>query len=308
MEYHEFRAMNTAVVLAAEGRDARVQAGFQHAQAFIEACERRFTRFSESSDLSALNRAAGTWQPVSTEMFDVLRQARRYWEATGGLFDPTILEALELAGYDRSLEAVRAGGAGAARAGRPPAAPGFGAVELDEETRRVRLPAGVRIDLGGIAKGWIAEGAAWLLSAYAPACAVDAGGDLFAAGLPQGEPAWQVGLEDPRDPQQTLAVLRVGPGAVATSSVAKRRWRQGDRVRHHLIDPRSGEPAETDWLSVTVIAPHATTAEAYAKALLIAGSRKAEALAARCREIVYLAVDRDGRLWGSRGAREVLDV
>ncbi|MDE3091462.1 MAG: FAD:protein FMN transferase, partial [Chloroflexota bacterium] len=172
----------------------------------------------------------------------------------------------------------------------------------------ILLPRGMRIDLGGIAKGWIAERAAQLLDPFSTACAVNAGGDLFAIGTPPGEDAWQVALEDPRDPNRTLAILRVGPGAVATSSITRRRWMQGDRARHHLIDPRGGVPAETDWLSVTVVAPRAAVAEVFAKALLIAGSRDAERIAARRDDIAFIAVDGDGRLWGSSKSKELIDV
>jgi thiamine biosynthesis lipoprotein len=118
---------------------------------------------------------------------------------------------------------------------------------------------------------------------------------------------WQVALEDPRDPAQTMAILSVGPGAVATSSIKKRCWQQGKHIRHHLIDPRSGEPAETDWLSVTVIAPHATVAEVFAKALLIAGPREVDSIAARQSDLAFIAVDRAGQLWGSTRAKEFLN-
>ena len=96
--------------------------------------------------------------------------------------------------------------------------------------------------------------------------------------------------------------------AMGTSSIAKRRWSQGNRVQHHIIDPRTGLPADTDWLSVSVMAPHATLAEVYAKALLIGGSRAAEDVAARRSEITYIAVDYAGQLWGSARAGEVLHV
>ena len=137
---------------------------------------------------------------------------------------------------------------------------------------------------------------------------MSAGGDMFMVGLPTQEETWRVELEDPRDSAQALALLKVGPGAVATSSIMKRRWLQGARVQHHLIDPRNLRPAETDWLSVTVIAPHATTAEVFAKALLIAGSRQAESIAMRRGDLAFIAVDRTGQLWGSKNAKEFLDV
>lgn len=75
---------------------------------------------------------------------------------------------------------------------------------------------------------------------------------MFLVGYPQGMDYWEVGLEDPRDPQVDITTLLLQEGAVATSSVAKRTWKQGNISRHHLIDPRTGEPADTLWLSVTV--------------------------------------------------------
>lgn len=306
IEYREFRAMNTDIVLAAEGAPEQLAPGFERARAFIAACEARFTRFAETSELATLNRSAGTWFHASPELYDAVREACAFVDETGGLFDPAILDALENIGYDRSMDDLRAHGAA-----RPSPAANVPrvdtrAIEFDNDARGIRLPPGLRLDLGGIAKGWIAERAADELARYTCACAVNAGGDMFARGLPPGESAWAVALEDPRDPAETLAVLRLPPGAVATSSVTKRRWQQGDAVRHHLIDPRTRLPAETDWLSVTAIAPHATTAEVYAKALLIGGSRSAPDFAGRS-DLAFIAVDATGRLRGSKHAREFLD-
>ena len=112
--------------------------------------------------------------------------------------------------------------------------------------------------------------------------------------------SWPIGLEDPRDPDRDLTTLHVGPGAVATSSIAKRRWQQGRREQHHIIDPRTGLPADTDWLSVSVIAPHAALAEVYAKALLIGGSREAEDIAARRPEITLYCGRSDRTIMGFR--------
>jgi len=118
---------------------------------------------------------------------------------------------------------------------------------------------------------------------------------------------WRVNVEDPRDPTQTAAAIHVGPGAVVTSSVAKRSWNQAGQTRHHLIDPRTGEPAQTDWLSVTVIAPQITTAEVYAKSLLIGGEGQAASLATQRPEIAYLAIKSDGTLFGSENSKEFLN-
>ena len=178
---------------------------------------------------------------------------------------------------------------------------------INPDENLIFLPHGIRLDLGGIAKGWIAEQAALILADYSRACLVDAGGDMFMVGLPENEAAWQIDLEDPLDADRSLTSLRVPPGALTTSSVVKRKWMQGETSRHHLIDPRTGEPAETDWLSVTVAAPHADMAEVFAKALLIAGPQEAETLARNASEISYLAVDRGGQIWGPLDSLELIN-
>lgn len=300
--------MNTDVVLAAEGDTESVQRGFGEARELIAAYEARLTRFSETSELSQLNQSSGKWFHASDDLFEIVKLANDLSGETEGLFDPTILGALENIGYDKSMDEIRAHGV--ARSATQVQLPtyDFGSIEYDAQTHAIRLVRGTRIDLGGIAKSWIAERAAHRLAQFSDACAVNAGGDMFMIGLPEGEPAWCVALEDPRDPAQTLAILRVGPGAVATSTVTGRHWQQGEEARHHLIDPRTGLPADTDWLSVTVIAPCTTVAEVFAKTLLIAGPRQAERIAARREDIEYIVVDSDGRLWGSKNAKEFLDV
>ena len=309
MHYHEFRAMSTQVLLAAEGPFEAVETGFQETQAYIEAAERRFTRFSENSELSALNRCSGSWFDASPELYEVVTLAADLYHRTRGLFDPAVLDALEEVGYTRTIEDLRRYGApGAAQVLAKPRALRFSSLRLEAEQHRIRLPEGMRIDLGGIAKGWIAGKAATMLSRWSRACAVDAGGDAYLIGLPTGESYWRVALEDPRDSAHTLAVLKLSPGAVATSAVTKRRWQQGGQERHHLIDPRTQRPAQSDWLSVTVIAPSAAEAEVYAKSILIGGTRESNRISGMGSGIEFIAVDHKGKLWGSKRSKEYLDV
>lgn len=305
MQTLEFRAMNTSVLIAAEECD-RIGIGMQAARAFIEESERRFSRFLPESELYRLNRAAGKWYSVSNELLDLLMQSVRYYDETAGLFDPSILPDLKRVGYDKSMDELRTNGVSSVPASFRPWRPAFSEISIDLPEKRVRLPEGMEIDLGGIAKGWIVQKAAVLLSSYAAACAVSAGGDIFFVGNPPGDSKWRVEIEDPRDPDQTLSVLRVGPGAVVTSSVTKRTWQQAGRQRHHLIDPRTGEPAGSNWLSVTVIAPSIEIAEVYAKALLIGGAEKADQLISQRPEIAFVAADVEGRLIGSQNSREYL--
>jgi FAD:protein FMN transferase len=308
LNYFEFRAMGTQIMLAAEGSLEQVEKGFRQVQTFIEAEEKRFTRFSEESELSALNRANGSWCEVSPELFEVVALSQDLHERTHGLFDPSVLEALEWAGYDRTLEELRRYGAAAEiQILTPPRTSSLASIRLDRENQRVRLPYGMRIDLGGIAKGWIAERATEKLACWSKACSVDAGGDVYMAGMPSGEDFWQVALEDPRDSLRTLAVLKLPPGAVATSSVTKRRWKQAGQDRHHLIDPRTQMPASSDWLSVTAIAETLPEAEVFAKALLIGGSHESSWVSAQNNGVEFIAVDVNGKLWGSKNSREFIN-
>lgn len=308
MDYDEFRAMNSAIVLAASGDDPiRLKKGFQSARQFIQQSEQRFTRFTETSELAALNRAAGSWFQASPDMFLVLREAQTLARETEGLFNPAILPSLIQAGYDRTMDELRKGYSRPGTA-RVLEMQDFRTIRLDLNRQAVLLPDEMQIDLGGIAKGWIAEQAAWQLADFSEACAVSAGGDMFLVGTPEGASRWEVGLENPLEPEQDLAMLYVSPGAVATSSVAKRQWKHNGQLQHHLIDPRTGVPAQTEWLSVTVWAETASEAEVYAKVLLIGGSAVADQLFDYPNAKAYLSVDKHGRVQGSSNYHEVFHV
>jgi thiamine biosynthesis lipoprotein len=184
--------------------------------------------------------------------------------------NPTVLAAVEASGYDRSFEQIDAG-----RPAPPQPAPALDAwraIEFDVQGKVVHTPEGMRLDLGGAAKGWAAERTARRLGRLAPVL-VNAGGDI-AVSAPQrdGQP-WPVGIGRPENAERHLALLPVLRGGVATSGRSYRRWEQGGQPRHHLIDPRSGRPAETDVLAATVVAPGALEAEIAAKVVLILGSR-----------------------------------
>lgn len=306
MEYDEFTAMNTTIQLAAEGSRAELEAGFQQVRVFIAKCEDRFSRFRSKSELCQLNDSTGTWFRASSELYDLVREAVELYRRTDGLFDPTILNALQQAGYDRTMDAILASAPLMTTMLVQPTASRLRYAQLDPVSSSIYLPAGAQIDLGGIAKGWIAEQAVLLLAEYSQACAVSTGGDMAFHGFPVGENGWQISLEDPRDPENILAILQVKSGAVATSSVTRRRWLQGDQMRHHIIDPRTGAPAEVDWLSVTVGAPKATTAEAFAKAILIGGNEIGSYLAEQIPDLWFIAVHPNGSLSGTPNAKEMV--
>ena len=149
METNRFRAMNTDILLAAQGAPARVAEGFEEAARFIHASEDRFTRFSDDSELSALNRSAGTPFQASPDLFSVVSLARHFFHQTRGLFDPSILPNLRRIGYDRSMEIIRRQGVSplfeSLLAGERPS---FSEVDLDDTRGMILLPVGLSLDLG----------------------------------------------------------------------------------------------------------------------------------------------------------------
>lgn len=260
-----FRAMGTTVSLLLPS-DRRAEA--THIERLMAIWETTCTRFDPQSELSRLNSAGGQPRVVSGLLFEVLSTARQAAEATDGLFDPTLLHSLEAIGYDRDFAALVEEGPASPWRGEIPATGGWRRLELDGAHRTVRLPAGVGLDLGGLAKGMAVDTAiAELASRGVQTAAVDAGGDLAVRGLPPGAKAWPIAIEAPHG-ARTVSLFS---GALATSSVARRRWRQGAVGRHHLIDPRTGLPSTAPLWSVSVTAATCAQAEVAAKAAYLLG-------------------------------------
>jgi len=273
----EWRAVGTncAAAVTADPDDEReVSWALGAAREEVAACEGELSRFDPASDLSRLNAADGRWTPVGRRLLEALDLALRAREETGGRFDPTVLPALAAAGYDRSFELLEEREARWAddwRAGT--------AIELDVRNGCARLEPGSSVDLGGIGKGYAAGCALEAMLGVSQTLAgglVDLGGDVAVRGeSPEGGP-WLVAVADPRRAGETLAVLALDSGGVATSGRDARRFGPA-RSLHHLIDPETGEPALAGPLTVTVVAPDPAAAEVHATTLAIAGLGEAEA-------------------------------
>ena len=260
--------------------------------ALFAAWEASLSRFRPESELSQLN-ASGSGE-VSELLLSVLEAAIAAARRTHGVFDPTLLPHLVAAGYDRDFKMLDAGRPAPAAAPSAPATGAWRGIEIDRERRRVRLPAGAGLDLGGIAKGMAVDAASAELDRVGlPYHAVDAGGDLVVKGTPAGLECWPVGVEV-GEGEEIVVGLHVG--ALATSSVLGRRWQIGGEERHHLIDPRTGVPARTSVTSVTAAAPTCETAEVAAKAALILGAEFGAPILASLASAGLLVLDSGRRL------------
>lgn len=257
-----FRAMGTDcewILNAGDPSDAIT--AFAEAERALERREAEWSRFRPDSALCRLNREGVI--DGCPEMADLVTQALELRAQTQGLFDPTLHDAVVQAGYDRSFEEIAP--VGREQNTAAPVHRGAGEVVVCADTGTIRLAEGVRIDLGGIAKGYAADRAADFLAEFGP-CVVNLGGEVVARGA-----AWPIGVETQGAPR----TIEVSHGAVATSGVDRRSWATHQGTRHHVMDPATGTSAATDLLRVTVIDADGARADALATALLVAGRERA---------------------------------
>jgi thiamine biosynthesis lipoprotein len=259
------------------------QAALERCEQRIRDAEARFTRFLRDSELAGLNASDGRYLPVSPEMFAMLQAALWAFEESEGLVNAAVLPALAAAGYDRPFRQ----GLTEPSVLPPVQLPALPAVLLlHQATRSAALAPGAALDLGGIAKGALADS---LIDELGDNAVCNLGGDLRVRGAgPEGD-GWHIGLCD-----GTLIALR--DGGVCTSGISKRRWGQ---AMHHLIDPRTGVPAKTDLAEVTVVTDSALRGEVYAKTAVLLGAAQGIAwLEAREVHYALLPVEGAGSLTG----------
>lgn len=269
-------------ILCAASEEARAFVCMEKAFDMFRDFERRYSRFIADNELWQLNMSEKS--VVSRELFDLLEKAKRYYEITGGIFDPSVLPVMESSGYT-----------GAYARYAPQAKGDFSQLILDAKTQTVTKPKNLMIDLGGIGKGFIVDSVARFLGEQFENFLVDAGGDIVARGVNVQEqyPYWAIDIEHPSMPNVSVALLLLKNMAVATSGRNRRHWVMQGQEKHHLIDPATQKSASHDLLSVSVIALNATEADVFAKILFIAGKEKgmymAEAL-----HIPAVFIDKEG--------------
>lgn len=303
-----FQSMNTGietVVCVPEDQKPEAESALNTVQNWFLEAETRLSRFHPNSELSQLNRSYGRSFKASSLLYEVTAAAMNSAELTGGIFDPTILPYLAAAGYDRSFEMLKK----SRRVTSMNSAllkNNWREISLDQQNRTISLPEGCSIDLGGIAKGWMVDQAGRYLEKFQN-YAINAGGDIIVRGTQTDGSSWTIGIEDPKNKKPNLAILYLSGGAVCTSTVSKRKWRVNGIQQHHLIDPRTGAPANSGVISATVTAGSATLAETITKAALILGPQEGLDLIESCEETEGMLVLEDGSHLTSRGFPKFLE-
>lgn len=286
--------MGTVVELIAEGaEEPALRAAAEGAFREMQRLSDMMSHYDPASVVSAINDAAGVrWIPVPPELAEVLAQARRVSERTGGAFDVTI-GGLRGWRFRPGEERV------------PPAAE-IAAQRAKVNYRKLRSDGrsaflaerGMRLDLGGIAKLYILEAGRRALEARGVRRAlVNGGGDVVAHS--DGAP-WRVGVRDPRAPERLLGAVTLQRGAVASSGDYERAFVRDGRRYHHILDPRTGYPAEGA-RGVTLVAADAQAVNGLGPAILVLGAAAGRKLIAATPGVEGVIVDPGGELWMSPG-------
>jgi thiamine biosynthesis lipoprotein len=273
-----FRAIGTtASVLTAGPKVLGAAAVLLRLQ--LEQLDEACSRFRPGSELSLAHRSGGKPVVVSGLLAELVQASLDVARLTEGAVDPTVGNAVIGLGYDRDFDALPARGP---RVGDSPPvpAPGWECVELDVANRLLRIPEGVRLDLGSSAKAFAADRAARAIAAdLGTGVLVNLGGDVAVAGPPPPD-GWCVGISmSARDhPEHSQVTVCIRSGGLASSGTTVRAWRRGERRLHHIVDPRTGDVADEYWQLATVAAGSCLVANAASTAAIVKGSGASQML------------------------------
>ncbi|MGL4767317.1 MAG: FAD:protein FMN transferase [Formosimonas sp.] len=304
MQTLSFYAMGTHMSVYVDVEQSQtVDAALAQVPQWFAGWANTFSRFRADSELMQLNaQSTGQWLAVSADFWVVLQLALHAAQHSSGVLTPLVHDALLNMGYRQSFDVLRhtnVENVDCAASVTHLKVPDWREIECDAAGQKVRLPHGASLDLGGFVKGWCADEVVRRLSSYGPAL-MDAGGDIAISGALQDGSAWAIDIAAPRDSNRMAADLMtiwLKGGGIATSGRDYRQWRQGEHMRHHLIDAHSGQSAHTDVLTATVIAPNAQRAEAVAKMLVILGSQRGQEYLRQQADCTGCMVLQDRRVW-----------
>ena len=258
--------------------------------------EQLLSKTIDASDVSRINNAMGQTVTVDPETWEILRRAKEISAQTGGAFSITIAPVTALWSFTDTVTNMVP--TDEARLKMLPL--------VDDqkialgENNTITLPAGMEIDLGGIAKGYIADKVADIIREKAYAGIVSLGGNVYTVGKKPDGSAFSVGIKDPHNPAASKAIIYTGDGTVVTSGTYERGFSFGGVRYHHILDPKTGWPSQSDLVSATFVMDSSMTADALATACIVIGSEKSLALAKEL-QLDAMFIDKDGQAFFTEG-------
>jgi thiamine biosynthesis lipoprotein len=263
----QWRSLGTYVQLSVSDPDTSAAAE-RRAREVLEAVDLACSRFRADSELNRVNAGAGTWVRVDPLLVGATVAAIEAAEHTDGLVHPLLGRVIVGLGYDRTFAELQPGRASWTRIAPPPL-DAWRSIEWDDAA--IRIPAGTALDLGATAKAWAAD----LISGTVAErertnVIVSLGGDVSVATGGRRPTAWPVEIYDDPGADPDTAVAMTG-GGLATSSTRLRRWTVAGVEHHHLVDPRTGNPARPRWRTVSATGPSATAANVATTAAVVLG-------------------------------------
>ncbi len=295
-------AMGTFLSLSAYGGQA--QPAVDRAADLVTQLDNQLSVTREGSEIWAVNEAQGAWTQVSQRTFDLIRDALELCRVTDGALDITTYPAVRAWGFTTDEHRVPSPEELAGLAARID----YTAVELDPATHSVRLPEGMMLDLGAVAKGWAGDQLSALMEEDGISSAMlYLGGNIQTVGAKPDGSNWKVGIQDPSGPEgASLAAVEVSDQAVVTSGGYQRFFEQDGQVYWHIMDPDTAAPARSGVLSATIVGGRGLTCDALSTALFVMGADRAARLWRDHPELEfeYVLVLEDGSLQISQGLEQ----
>jgi len=294
--YKEARPlMDTFCEISCYGEDRQktisaIDAAFKE----MEWIERVFSRFDENSEVSRVNRLAGAEKTaVSKEVFGLIERSVYYSGISGGAFDITVAPLVDTWGFVRKNNSIpdREAIDNALKC------VGYKKIQMGSSDLSVMfVDRGVKVDFGGIAKGYAVDRAKDVLISYGiKNSLINLGGNIFALGNAPGKSYWVIGVQDPRNKGKTLRSFKLNNRAISTSGNYERFFEIKGKRYSHIINPFTGEPCQ-GIISVTVVTDSAESSDALSTAIFVMGEEKGLKLAKSIKNIEVLMLKEDGKL------------
>ena len=292
---HTCFAMDTYVRMDAYGGDA--EAALHSAEYELKKLEKLFSPTLAASDARRIGEPNGGYVMVAHETAAMLETAQRVSEMTDGAFDVTVGPLVSLWGFETGAPSVPSGEAieSAKRL--------VDYRNLDLAGTSVHVEKGMRVSFGGIGKGMAADLLTDIFHAHhVEGALMNFGGNVQTLGKRPDGADWRVGIQDPLNADKAVGVVTAQDCAIVTSGAYQRGFTEDGCYYHHILDPKTGYPADSGLVSVTVIAKKGAYADALSTALFVMGEEKAAALYRSAGDFEMVLVTEDGRVLATEGA------